>query len=107
MKEAFIQLLSKAKILENDSDKKNLVFEKSALVPKNIVYRTYKKRSELNQIVPKDLVKNIEDFQQDNILLTLVKDSVGQYLMFTDKEANYLIGVTDYLSPDEDSMFKS
>jgi hypothetical protein len=99
MKEAIIKLLRESKIINEDFDDRKITLSKVGLMPKNTIYKIYERRSKITNVVPKELVNNLRDFQGTEILLTSVKKDGSEFLLFTNADITYLIGVTNDLTP--------
>jgi hypothetical protein len=99
MKEAIIKLLKESKIINEDFDDRKITFSKVGLVRKDTIYKIYKRRSQITNVVPTELVNNLRDFQGTEVLLTSVINDGNEFLLFTNADITYLIGVTNDLTP--------
>lgn len=66
------------------------------LMPKESVYRTFERRSRLNNNITSKLLDEIKSFSGSTIQLTNLQYLNNSYLVFTDREFVQLIGVITF-----------
>jgi hypothetical protein len=100
----YFALILKAEVFEEGIDLNSITFERRGIGQRDVLYQIYDRRSKIGNVVPYKLVQGLKNFKGEEVLLTAVVHKDDKYLMFTDVDVTYFIGITEAL-PDnmEDS----